>query len=151
MPVQAFFTVSAIETLDVDVLCLLAGIDEIQLEAVIIGTSVKRPTAQFRAVINDQNIGMSRCVPVEMKRNRHGDHASTVVVGTERVLSRKKWRTMEMPVCPVMFRPDVRQIEAARRAYEDWWQAVRLVRHWLIAGRMLRDIEITRAMPNAQP
>ena len=27
-----------------------------------------------------------RCVPVEMKRNRHGVHATTVVVGTERVL-----------------------------------------------------------------
>ena len=130
MLVQAFLTVSAIETLDVDVLCLLAGVDEIQLDAVIIGTSVKRPTAQIRAVINDQDIGVQRCVPVEMKRNRHGDHATTVVVGTARVLSREKWRTVEMRVCLVMFRPDARQIEAARRAYEDWWQAVRWIRHW---------------------
>ena len=29
-----------------------------------------------------------RCVPVEVKRNQHGERATTTVVGTERVLSR---------------------------------------------------------------
>ena len=42
-----------------------------------------------------------RCVPVEMKRNRHGDHATTVVVGTERVLSRGKWRTRQLTAASV--------------------------------------------------
>jgi hypothetical protein len=31
-----------------------------------------------------------RCVPVENKRNQHGERATTVVVGTERVLARGK-------------------------------------------------------------
>ena len=58
-----------------------------------------------------------RCVPVEMKRNRHGDRAVTEVVGTERVQVSGKWRTVEVRACPVRFSPDSRQIEAARRAY----------------------------------
>jgi len=39
-----------------------------------------------------------------------------VAVGTERVLIKGKWRSVEVRACPVTFRPDVRQIEAARRA-----------------------------------
>lgn len=92
-----------------------------------------------------------RCVPVEMKRNRYGDHATTVVVGTERVLSRGKWRTVEVRACPVMFRPDARQIEAARRAYSDWWQALGWVRDGLQVGGMLRDVELVEGMPPDQP
>lgn len=41
-----------------------------------------------------------RCVPVEVKRNRHGARASTIVVGTERVLTRGKWRTVEVLAWP---------------------------------------------------
>ena len=70
--VQALFAISAVAALDVGVLGRLAGIDEIQLDAVIIGPSIQRTPAQFRAVINDQDIGASvtgrlrppaRCVP----------------------------------------------------------------------------------------
>lgn len=92
-----------------------------------------------------------RCVPVEMKRNRHGDHATTVVVGTERVLSRGKWRTVEVRACPVMFRPDARQIESARRAYSEWWLALGWVRDGLQVGGMLRDVEVVGGMPKAKP
>ena len=92
-----------------------------------------------------------RCVPVEMKRNRHGDHATTVVVGTERVLSRGKWRTVEVRACPVMFRPDARQIEGARRAYGEWWQALGWVREGLQAGSLLHELEVTKVMPRERP
>ena len=92
-----------------------------------------------------------RCVPVEMKRNRHGDHATTVVVGTERVLSRGKWRTVEVRACPVMFRPDARQIEGARGAYSEWWLALGWVRDGLQVGGMLRDVELVEGMPPDQP
>lgn len=92
-----------------------------------------------------------RCVPVEMKRNRHGDHATTVVVGTERVLSRGKWRTVEVRACPVMFRPDARQIEAARLAYDAWWKALAWIRDGLIAGGMLRNVGVTNTLPKSQP
>jgi hypothetical protein len=83
-----------------------------------------------------------RCVPVDIKRNRHGERAATVVVGTERVLTRGKWRTVEVLACPVTFSPHPQQIEAARRAYDDWWRALGWVREGLIAGGMLREVMI---------
>jgi hypothetical protein len=92
-----------------------------------------------------------RCVPVEIKRNRHGDRAVSVVVGTERVLSRGKWRSVEVRACPVTFRPDARQIEAARRGYEDWWHALKWVQRGLIEGQMLREIDLRAAMPKIRP
>jgi hypothetical protein len=46
-----------------------------------------------------------RCVPVEVRRNQHGERAATVVVGTERILTRGKWRTVEVLACPVTFSP----------------------------------------------
>jgi hypothetical protein len=79
-----------------------------------------------------------RCVPVDMKRNRHGDRAVSVVVGTEKILVCGKWRTVEVRACPVTFSPAPQQIEAARRGYEDWWQALDWVRDGLVAGRMLQ-------------
>jgi uncharacterized protein YfaQ (DUF2300 family) len=92
-----------------------------------------------------------RCVPVEIKRNRHGDHATTVVVGTERVLSRGKWRTVEVRACPVTYRPYPEQIEAARRDYLAWRQALGWVRDGLQSGGMLREVEVVEGMPRARP
>lgn len=92
-----------------------------------------------------------RCIPVDIKRNRHGDRAVSVVVGTEQILVKGAWRSVEVRACPVMFRPHPDQITAARRGYEDWWRALRWVRDGLIAGRMLREVEVTTAMPKATP
>ena len=92
-----------------------------------------------------------RCVPVYMKRNRHGDRAVSVVVGTEKVLVSDKWRTIEVRACPVTWRPHPEQITSARRGYEDWWQALDWVQDGLVTGRMLRDVEVTAAMPKERP
>ena len=92
-----------------------------------------------------------RYVPVEVKRNQHGERASTVVVGTERVLSRGKWRTVEVLACPVTFSPHPQQIEAARRAYSEWWFALGWVRDGLRAGGLLREVEVTTAMAKVRP
>ena len=92
-----------------------------------------------------------RCVPVDMKRNRHGDRAVSVVVGTERVLVSGKWRTIEVRACPVTWRPHPEQIASARRGYEDWWQALDWVRDGLMAGGMLREVEVTVTMPKVRP
>jgi hypothetical protein len=92
-----------------------------------------------------------RCVPVEVKRNQHGERATTVMIGTERVLSRGKWRTVEVLACPVTFSPHPQQIEAARRAYDDWWRALDWVRDGLRTGAMLRDLEVMPTMPRARP
>ena len=92
-----------------------------------------------------------RCVPAAIKRNRHGDRATSEVVGMERVLVRGKWRRVEVRACPVRFSPDQRQIDAARRDYDDWWQALGWVREGLIEGNMLREVEVTASMPRVRP
>jgi len=94
---------------------------------------------------------VSRCVPVEMKRNQHGERATTIVVGTERVLSRGKWRTIDVLACPITFSPHQELIDAARRTYDDWWKALGWIRDGLIAGGMLREVDVTAAMPKGRP
>lgn len=94
---------------------------------------------------------LPRCVPVNIKRNRHGDRAISEVVGTERVLVKGKWRSVEVRACPVRFSPDQRQIEAARRDYDDWWRALGWLREMLVSGGMLRSIELSTQIPKAQP
>jgi hypothetical protein len=92
-----------------------------------------------------------RCVPVDIKRNRHGDRAVSVVVGTERVLVKGKWRTIDVRACPVTWRPHSEQIASARRGYKDWWAALDWVRDGLISGQMLSEIAVTNAMPKTNP
>lgn len=92
-----------------------------------------------------------RCVPVETRQNQHGERATTIVTGTERVLSRGKWRIVEVLACPVTYSPHPEQIASVRRAYEDWWQALGWVRDGLLAGGMLREVEVTMAMPQICP
>lgn len=92
-----------------------------------------------------------RCVPVDIKRNRHGDHAVSIVVGTERVLMRGKWRSVEVRACPVMFRPDANQIEAARRGYHAWYEALGWVRDGLRASGILREVGVTATLPKLKP
>ncbi|MFN3973350.1 MAG: hypothetical protein ACK4L4_18685 [Gemmobacter sp.] len=92
-----------------------------------------------------------RCVPVETKQNQYGERAATIVVGTERVKTRGKWRTVELLACPVTWRPHPEQIAYARRGYDEWWQALDWVRDGLIAGGMLREVEVTTAMPKERP
>ena len=94
---------------------------------------------------------VSRCVPVEMKRNQHGERATTIVVGTERVLSRGKWRTVDVMACPVTFSPRQELIDAARRDYDDWCKALGWIRDGLIAGGMLREVDVTAVMPKGRP
>ena len=92
-----------------------------------------------------------RCVPLEIKNNQHGERAKTIVVGTERMKTRGKWRTVEVLACPVTWRPHPEQIASARRGYEDWWQTLDWVREGLIAGGMLREVEVAAAMPKRAP
>ena len=92
-----------------------------------------------------------RCVPVDVKRNQHGERATTIVVGTERVLSRCKWRTVEVLACPVTFVPHPEHIKAARRAYEGWRRALGWILEVLIEGGLLQELELTATMPKARP
>jgi hypothetical protein len=49
------------------------------------------------------------------------------------------------------WRPYPEQIASARRGYEEWWQALDWVRDGLMAGRMLREVEVTAVMPKLRP
>jgi hypothetical protein len=60
-------------------------------------------------------------------------------------------RGVRTPLTPVTFSPHPQQIDAARRGYDDWCQALGWVRDGLIAGGMLREVEVTVAMPKAMP
>ncbi|WP_323034971.1 hypothetical protein [Pararhodobacter sp.] len=97
-----------------------------------------------------------RCVPTIVKQNQHGTHVGTVVVGTERIrtrgpTARGTWKTIDILACPVTWRPHPEQIASARRGYDDWWQALDWVRDGLIEGGMLREVEVTCAMPKVRP
>ncbi|MFD1795549.1 hypothetical protein ACFSC1_06060 [Paracoccus aurantiacus] len=92
-----------------------------------------------------------RCVPVEMKRDQHGERSITIAVGTARIVSRGKWRTVELRDCPVTFSPHPDQIAAAHRHYEQSWPALGWVREGLRDGGMLRSIDVTDAMPKRAP
>ena len=92
-----------------------------------------------------------RCVPVEMRRNQHGARSITIPVGTTRVLTRGKWRTVELRACPVIWSPHPDQIAAARRHYQQWWLVLEWVRKGLLAGDMLREIRVVDEMPARTP
>lgn len=92
-----------------------------------------------------------RCVPMVTKSNQHGERATTIVVGSERLKTRGKWRTVELQACPITWRPHPEQIASARRGYEEWWQALDWVRDGLQAGGILREFEVTEAMPRERP
>ena len=92
-----------------------------------------------------------RCVPVELKRNQHGVRATTVVVGTARVITHSKQRYVEILACPVTYSPHPEQIASARRCYGDWRVALGWIRDGLIVGGMLREMEVTAVMPRERP
>ncbi len=92
-----------------------------------------------------------RCVPVETRRNQYGERSVTEVVGSERVLSRGRWRTVDVLACPVTWRPHPDQIEAVRRAYGDWWQALGWIRDGLDHCGLLREHKVTETMPKFRP
>lgn len=66
-------------------------------------------------------------------------------------MSRGKWRSVEVLACPVTWRPHPEQIASAWRGYDDWWQALDWVRDVLLARGMLREVEVTGAMPKKAP
>jgi len=66
-------------------------------------------------------------------------------------VARPTWKTVNILACAVTFSPQPHQIEAARRGYDDSWQSLGWVREGLIAGEMLREVEVKTAMLKARP
>ena len=92
-----------------------------------------------------------QCLPRETRKNQHGERAVTEVVGVERVLSRGKWRTVEVLVCPVIWHPHPEQIDAARRGYQDWVTALGWVSEVLRGSALFREVVVVAGMPKDVP
>lgn len=92
-----------------------------------------------------------QCLPRGTRKNQHGVRAVTEVVGTERVLSRGKWRTVEVLVCPVIWRPHQEQIDAARRGYQDWVKALGWVSEALRGSELMREVVVLEGLPKGRP
>jgi hypothetical protein len=91
---------------------------------------------------------IKKCEAVEWHVNRHGRRAKETLLRTT-IEDGKKVRWC---VCPVTYLPyDLDQIRSARNDYLAWWAAVHEVRERLIVGRVLRDHELSSAMPPAWP
>ncbi len=86
-----------------------------------------------------------------LRRHHHSFGVTSRIPFCKRVLSRGKWRTVEVLACPVTWRPHPEQIASARRGYHDCWQALDWVRDGLLAGGMLLEVEVTAAMPKVRP
>jgi len=101
-----------------------------------------------------QNLSMNGHVHVKRirdPRDRQNVNAHPAHKGGHILRTRGKWRTVEVLACEVTWRPHPEQIASARRGYDDWWQALDWVRDGLIVDGMLRDREVTAAMPKTGP
>lgn len=92
-----------------------------------------------------------QCLPRETRQNQHGVRAVTEVVGVERVLTRGKWRTVEVLVCPIIWRPHQEQINAARRGYQDWVKALGWVSAALRGNKLMREVVVVEGLPKRRP
>ncbi len=71
MLIQALFTQSAVEALDVSVLHRFAGPNELQFYAVLVRPCVERLTDELRAVIHLNQVGTSSALPQLLEHTRH--------------------------------------------------------------------------------
>lgn len=103
---------------------------------------------------------MPRVVPVDTHTNRHGTHAVTLDAARLGSLGwqaqprrNRKGVVVHDPVqyCPVVVRPSVSEIARARRAYLDWWGALRDLRETFRLYGGLCAFEVTEAMPRRVP
>lgn len=91
-----------------------------------------------------------KVVPVGWKETKHGTFAQTEVVEMVKYRHRGRLMKREVRACPVTYAPSAAKIASARRAYLDWWGALRDLRCDLQLIKM-RDHELSMAMPPMQP
>ena len=85
-----------------------------------------------------------------MKCNRHGYRTVSILVVTEWMIVLGNARMLEGRACAMSFSPFLEQILAARRSYEDRWQALDWARDGLLVDRMFNEVEQTAAMPKVR-
>lgn len=94
---------------------------------------------------------VTRCVPVDLSREKPGRPPKSEVCGTIEMVSRGKKRTVELRWCPVTFTPTAQQIASARRAYLMWWDALHDLRHTFQVYGGLTAWRVTDHMPPRKP
>lgn len=93
----------------------------------------------------------TRCVPVDLSREKPGRPPKSEVCGTVDVISRGRKRTVELRWCPVMYTPTAHQIASARRAYLMWWDALHDLRFQFQKYGGLSAWRVTDDMPPRKP
>lgn len=94
---------------------------------------------------------VTRCVPVNLSREKPGRPPKSEVCGTIEVVSRGRKRTVELRWCPVTYTPTPQQISSARRDYLLWWDALHELRFQLQMYRGLSAWRVTDDMPPRKP
>lgn len=92
----------------------------------------------------------TRCVPLDLGREKPGRPPKSEVCGTVEVVNRGRKRTVEMRWCPVTFTPTAQQIASARRSYLLWWDALHDLRVNMQHGG-LSAWRVTNDMPPRKP
>ena len=68
--IQTFFSKAAIEAFDVTVLCWFAGIDEVQLDLVLLGPDIQRFASELRSIVNLEQLGLAK-LPDDLLQDTH--------------------------------------------------------------------------------
>jgi hypothetical protein len=97
--------------------------------------------------------GVTACLPREWaKSNQHGRRAKSEVC--RKVVVRGAGGTrhkVEVRWCPVTYDPDPHLLEATRRFYLEWWEALAAVADQLQRAGTLRRWRLTQEMPPPAP
>lgn len=67
---------------------------------------------------------VTRCVPMEWRKTKHGQFATTRTCGSVSYVSRGRKRSTDIRCCPVTYSPSASKIASTRRGYLLWWGAL---------------------------
>jgi hypothetical protein len=126
---------------DWDAWCARSLADEDIIRLILDGTVIKTR-------IDKKATNISVLAAIGFRRDGQKVLLSIMNMGGD---GQQKVATIKVLACPVTWRPHPDQITFARRGYEDWWQALDWVRAGLVAGRMLRDVDVVAVMPKVRP
>lgn len=91
-----------------------------------------------------------KVVPIGWTENQYGPRAVTEVVEVIKHRHRGRMVKREVRACPITYLPSASKIAAARRAYLDWWGALRDLRSDLQCLD-LHSHTVSNVMPPMQP
>ncbi|WP_300009719.1 hypothetical protein [uncultured Roseobacter sp.] len=92
-----------------------------------------------------------QCVPLDLKRTKHGMFAKTESLGSLVYVSRGRSRTIDVRWCPVVHRNSVVDLARRRRAYLQWWSALKELRDTFRIHANLSAYVVSDRLPDRTP